>query len=91
MSITCFKPASGQWYPGFKIHEDQRHKGDYVHVTLHDRLSDGNYRVSVWGADDFGMEYDRKNYNPCYKAYMNICLMSSVSVKALKEMGFVPA
>jgi len=52
-TIKCIRDimrqTSDQWYPNYP--------GDTVKVRV-TRLSDGKWRVSVWGADDDGMECD---------------------------------
>ena len=57
-TITVLKPTKDYWYPNFK--------GNRVQVSIH--IPDNEYmaynpsaytaRVSVWGADDCGMEKD---------------------------------
>ncbi len=72
--------ASDDWYPNYP--------GDMVRVRFL-MLSDGNWRVCVWGADDDGMERDFADKDEAYKVYFS--LISPISHDFLKTLGFVRA
>lgn len=74
------KTVTESWYPNYP--------GDMVKVRL-SLLSDGNWRCSVWGADDTGMEYDSPDRAECLWRYEAIG--DGVTMDALKATGFVPA
>jgi hypothetical protein len=52
-------------------------------------LSDGNWRVCVWGADDDGMERDFADKDEAFDVYWS--LISPISHDFLKTLGFVRA
>lgn len=68
------------WYPNYP--------GDMVKVRL-SLLSDGNWRCSVWGADDTGMEFDSPDRAECLWRYEAI--NDGVTREALAAAGFVMA
>lgn len=68
------------WYPNFP--------GDMVRVSL-GRLSNGDWRCCVWGADDTGMEFDSPDRSECLWRYEAIG--DGVTRAALAATGFVPA
>lgn len=58
-NLFVFVPVEEDWYPSFQI----KWQGtiQLVRVTLHRyylKSSEQSFRVSVWGADDCGMEKD---------------------------------
>lgn len=83
------------WYPSFSKPEwtgpqdpAQRGKGGFVLVRF-SHLSDGLYRVSVWGADDTGMELDLKSRMEALALYK--ILPNPVTKLELCALGFHPA
>jgi hypothetical protein len=52
-------------------------------------LTDGKFRVCVWGTDDFGMERDYETAKEALAVYASI--QSPVTIKGLKTLGFVPS
>jgi len=53
-----FRPTNDDWYPNYE--------GNLVRLRVLS-LSDGMWRVCVWGNDDTGMEIDA---GPCWNYYM---------------------
>ena len=87
-TITLFKNTTDNWCPNY--HEN------LVQVTFHGNIQpyikdDPCYRVSVWGADDMGMEYDTKNENEAYTLFMQVIGLENVNIVDLTELGFVSA
>jgi len=55
------------------------------------QLSTGDFRTCVWGADDFGMEFDVENREIAWDKFQKIIVMDYVSQASLKKLGFVLA
>lgn len=74
------------WSPSF-------HPGKYgnphnclaLHVSFY-KLSDGQYRVCVWGADDYGMDFDHNDKDVVEEIYNKVG--DYTTIKDLEEMGF---
>ena len=75
-----FRPTTDEWYPNWP--------GNMVHVRMCP-LSDGLFRVCVWGADDDGMEIDVSTQEEAQAIYN--ALPPVISKKDLKERGFYRA
>lgn len=87
--ISCFKPTSDDWYPCYKIANDQRHQGGFVEVALRTIDPEGKiYRVSIWGADDLGMDQDTSDPMEAQEWYNRVVNASIVSKKELLIWGF---
>ena len=86
--VTIFKPTSDEWYPSYDS-MDQRY-GKLVRVSLL-KLSDGQWRVCAWGADDHGMERDYHTRREALSVFKKLTALDRVNHQHLKELGFVPA
>jgi len=80
MRVSCFKYTDDDWYPTYFKHT--------VELTLHDQLTDGSWRVSVWGADDFGMNFDFGTEIDAQNMYFALCMKEKVNIKELEKLGF---
>ena len=58
-----------------------------VKLTLHEQLHDGEYRVSVWGTDDLGMDIDVRTLEEA-KTIFNNLKNKTVSFEMLERLGF---
>jgi len=87
LRIECFKPTNEDWYSEYRIKDDQRYKGKYVSLSLLG-LSNGMYRVCVWGNDDFGMEWDTKDKQEAKKVYAKLALKETIEKRDLKNLDF---
>ena len=58
INISVYKETLDEWYPSFQIrnrHIDPEQETKLVNVSfIH--LITGQWRVCVWGADDYGLE-----------------------------------
>lgn len=90
----CFKPTKDCWYPNFPDNQ--------VRVTLHmfiplfnkkGKFHNHMHRVSVWGADDCGMEKDFKQseLGQAKDLYNLLIQQPSIERKYLESLGFIPA
>jgi len=77
---TCFVPTEEDWYPT----ENGQLRVSYIPLT------DGMFRVCVWGADDFGMEKDMKDKGEARLLYRKI-IKKPIKRKDLEKLGFVSA
>lgn len=87
----------------FKLTDDDWH-GSYIIKGWHNGvenpklvtvtftwLTDGNWRVCVWGNDDFGLERDYANENEAWEMFQLLLEQEKVNTGWLKSNGFVNA
>ena len=64
-----------------------------VNVTFHGNISPPNhplyYRVSVWGNDDLGFEYDTDSESDAYTKFMLVIGLENITFDLLRDIGFV--
>lgn len=96
--VEVFKETDDDWYPsyrlaGFSPVSDEKRM--LVLVAFCGNISPPNerkfHRVSVWGADDCGMEYDCERAGECWTMFVRVIKMEKVNRDELKKMGFVSA
>lgn len=85
--ITAYKLTKENWFPSYDAPDDQAY---LLKVSLM-ALSDGLFRVCVWGADDYGMEKDQESLKKAIVLYINLMLLPYIKRNDLVEMGFVTA
>lgn len=83
-----FKETIDNWCPNYH--------GTLVRVTYHGDIEAWRkgvpcYRVSVWGNDDIGMEYDTEDEKEALAVFMHVIGYPYVNMINLKQLGFVPA
>ena len=88
MRITSFRPTPDDWYSNFKIHADKRYTDTKLVCLSLLSLSDGQYRVCVWGNDDTGMEFDTPNLTYARRLYTDLCLQPEITKRDLVILGF---
>ena len=88
--IMVMKLTNEDWAPSFLIHGMMGGKQSprLLRVKFHGRLSDGKFRTSVWGADDFGLEYDTNTEGKAWKKFQEVISVEYVSRSSLKKLGF---
>ena len=79
--------APEQWKTKFP-HGAPRNRGGYLWARF-SQLVDGLWRVSIWGADDTGMEKDHKDRMEALDCYKR--LPNPIMREQLKARGFVNA
>lgn len=89
---SCFKITNDNWYPPYQI--KGWHKGvkdqSLVEVSFM-KLLDGRYRCCVWGADDYGLEFDREDRQTVWEIYLSLLEKDVIERDALYKLGFVRA
>lgn len=84
MPAERFKKTQDNWFPNYR--------DDVVRVTFHGNIGsseDPCCRVSVWGEDDCGMEYDCDTESEAWNIFLQVINMKYVNKAALKEMRFM--
>ena len=80
-----FVPTKENWYPPV-IKDD----GIYVNVVVleypHKYPTSPNYKVSVWGDDDFGLEKEYYTKKEALLVYDEICKLKFVEQAYLKRV-----
>jgi hypothetical protein len=82
MRIEMLKPTNGDFYPNFFQ--------DMVKVYLMD-LTSGEWRVAVWGNDDYGLEFDFANEIDAKNMFYELALLECINAEILKQKGFTLA
>jgi len=86
---TCsvYKKTSDNWCPNYNY--------DFVMVSFcqtgPNPPINGEWRVCVWGADDFGMERDFKNKDEAWQVFIEVISLDNVTIDELKLLEFISA
>jgi hypothetical protein len=91
LKITCFVPVQEDWYSNYRIEGDARHKDTLLVQVSALSLSDGKFRVCVWGNDDFGLERDFDQPGQAMVLYQLIVSRPHPTQAWLKNLDMVPA
>lgn len=88
-SIKVIKFTDDEWYSN----ETLLCKGKPTRVVTASfiLLTNGLWRVCVWGNDDFGLERDYPKRMEAVLAFRRIIKMDRVNKQPLKDMGFYNA
>jgi hypothetical protein len=95
--VSCFKPTRDDWYPSYGCCagegiDNAQFPHKLVRVVLHLwPAPSGRVRVSVWGADDTGMERDFDGEFAARTVWETILAHEFVSKHELTRLGFVHA
>jgi hypothetical protein len=89
--INVFKKTKDNWYPNY----EERISGDSLVEVSFMKLYPSeeypeNYRVCIWGADDFGMEKDFVTENEAWVVFLEVIGLEFVNHRELEELGFIP-
>jgi len=88
-----FKLTQDDWAPSYQLNGPYggRRDGKLVIVAISE-LADGTHRVSVWGADDDGMERDYVNdWGAAIELFDDVIQQEYVNKQWLRGQGFVQA
>lgn len=95
MRYSVYKTTTDNWCGNYQIITPYS-TTELVEVKFHGNIASPNesvpyYRVSVWGNDDLGMEFDCDNEREANTIFMQVIGLESVTFKNLKSLGFVSA
>lgn len=62
-----------------------------VKLTYIGRLTDGRYRVTVWGNDDFGLIYDANDKGTAKVLFNKLKTKVNITLEELYNLGFINA
>ena len=79
---SVFIKASDNWYPNYP--------NDEVELSFL-KLTSGDYRVCVWGADDCGMEKDMSCMTEASNLFHKLKTRATVSIAYVSTLGFIAA
>lgn len=91
---SAFKKTSDDWYPCYFLKgEENRHPQGFVEVSFHGDINPpsygyATYRVSVWGADDLGMDFDTGVEEIAIDLYHQVIDTPIISREDLMTIGF---
>jgi hypothetical protein len=91
LKVTCFVPVQEDWYGNFQIADDRRHDLTLLVQVSAMSLSNGQYRVCVWGNDDFGFERDFEQPGEALVPYQLIVSQPYPTQTWLKNLDMVRA
>lgn len=93
-----FKATTEDWHPSYILRiagdesKDMRHPELLLCVSFSALgPKQDTWRVSVWGADDHGMEFDTPDFNTAREKFHMLAELSVITGKILKDIGFIPA
>ncbi|MGD9670284.1 MAG: hypothetical protein AB7U75_14800 [Hyphomicrobiaceae bacterium] len=87
-----FKEVPQDWYGNFRIANDARYEGKrFVSVKCGKLPLGRDWRVSVWGNDDFGMEYDVELEGVARSIFNTVVNTPDLTQEKLEAIGFVRA
>lgn len=75
-----FKDTDDEWYPCYPNNQ--------VKLTFHGQISDGTYRVSAWGNDDFGIDKDFETEIEAFNVFQDLESQQKINHKDLYDLGF---
>lgn len=78
----CIKPTQDDWYSNDIIN------GQKVVIVSCLGLITNDYRVCVWGNDDYGLEKDYSSRGEAIQIYRQIKRWKFVNKQNLKDIGF---
>lgn len=71
MRVEVYKETTDDFYPNFILGDKGSNKKQMVRISL-SLLSTKQYRVAVWGSDDFGMDKDFDNHRSAWDLFYSI-------------------
>ena len=94
MRFSVFKETSDDWYGNYIV--TSPYVRELVEVNFHGNSALPTetvpfYRVSVWGNDDIGMEFDCDNEELAMSVFMEVIGWDDVKKKKLSDLGFKSA
>jgi hypothetical protein len=86
-TIEVYKETQDDWFPCYKL----IHHTNLVIVRFSKLRpeTNSNWRVSVWGEDDCGMEWDNDNEATTFNVFLQTIGLEYVNKSNLKSMGFI--
>jgi hypothetical protein len=89
----AYKRTSDNFCGNFKV--ENSNYIELVEVMYHGNIAlfeeEEIYRVSVWGDDDCGMEYDTPNKEEAIGVFMDVIGLKAITFDKLKKLGFKSA
>jgi len=98
--MSAFKRTHDEWYGNYKMDVDYDSTGKQVDTKLVQvsllklnpyKETPTQWRVCVWGNDDFGMEKDHLDKAEALDMFHEVISWDFVNVGQLKSKGFVNA
>jgi len=85
MKYSCFKKTQDNWCGNYY--------NELVKLTFHGNITPyreiPTYRVSVWGNDNMGMEFDTKNERTAHFIFQQVIGLEYVNKTDLIKLNFV--
>ncbi len=80
--LECFKRTKDDWCPNYKKN---------LVRLFYVPLTDGTFRVAVWGNDDLGMEFDYQDSRAALNIYEFLSKQKYINFDTCKKLGFYHA
>lgn len=83
MDFECFKETKENWCGSYEM-------GDklYLRVKFSWLMPSNQWRVGVWGNDDFGMTFDSESKDIALNTFYEVVKLQLVTQDKLEDMGF---
>lgn len=79
--ICIMKITTDNWYPNYE--------NNMVKLSYIGKLRNGKFRVCVWGADDFGLDYDTNTKAKARKMFRKLQNKKILTQQNLYDLGFI--
>lgn len=94
--ITVYKETKENWYPSFSIrnnHMNNPEKEQKLVAVYFSQLYDKSLIVSVWGADDLGMEkvFPPSEREQAFELFLTIISRRSITYDFVESLGLIGA
>lgn len=78
--VTIFKNTDDDWHGNYPNNQ--------VKLQYIGKLTDGKFRVAVWGNDDFGIDKDFNKEQDAVTVFSELTLKDKINHKDLYDLGF---
>ena len=93
--ITVYKETQDNWYPVYRVKGWNNNLNlvcvSFTQTGPNPANGDGQWRVCVWGEDDFGMERDYDDKSACLCMFHKVIGWKYVNQDKLNDHGFITA
>ena len=87
---SCYITVDDDWHPccpGGQV-ELTWLRGCFYSRAFAETIQPVAYRVSCWGADDFGMEFHSPDKETAHRVYLDLVALQPINAAYLKSIGF---
>jgi hypothetical protein len=87
-NFEFLKQTEDNWCGSYKMDGELFVKVKFGWTGPNPKIGQGQYRVGVWGNDDFGMIKDFNTESDCVNMLMEVIQLPLVNIELLETLGF---